>query len=566
VNDAEPGLSAVSIESAQLEATNRLLASLTRVLGGVYRDATPTQIFRELLAELLALTDSEYGYIGEIIYARDSRPYLKTWATRDIAGADELTPGALETLLRQHFHEGTPFIADVPACTASDPHASARTSEIRSYVGVPIRHGEELVGLLNVANRPGGYDESFVDYLRPFVSVLGTLIDAFRLERRRHATAMQLAALVENLHDAVLFVDSDQRVVLANRPFCRIFRIGDEPATLVGRLATEIRRDIGALVVEPGRFLHVVSERREREEPLELHLRDGRVIECDYVPVPISERRQAHLWVYRDVTRRKELEEQRLRLLEREREARAAIEDQNRSLRELTALKSDFVASVSHELRTPLTSIVSFGELLLVEGDRLDDEQREFVEIINRNAQRLLQLVGDLLLLARLESGGLTLQRELVDIPWLVDAAAATIRPLAHAQCLTLVVTTGQGPLLRADPRRLEQVLSNLLSNAVKFTPAGGQISVTAVHPTGAWQIEVSDTGLGIPETDQSRLFQRFVRGSNVTEDAIPGTGLGLAITAAIVELHGGTIAVASSPGRGTTLSVRLPDDGAPPE
>ena len=260
-----------------------------------------------------------------------------------------------------------------------------------------------------------------------------------------------------------------------------------------------------------------------------------------------------------DVTERAALEAQRAQLLEDQREAQAATEAQNRSLRELAALKDDFVATVSHELRTPVTAVATFAELLLDDGEALSSDQQEFAEIILRNAVRLRTLVDDLLLLGRLESGRLPVVPCGIDLAAHVEAAAASIRPQASAAGVELTADVGAGPAAWADPQRLDQVLANLLSNAVKFTPAGGAVTVAAHHDAGGWCLAVRDTGIGIPADEQVDVFRRFARGSNA-DDRVPGSGLGLVITRAIVERHGGSIEIDSAEGVGTTVTVRLPD------
>ncbi|HLG68605.1 MAG TPA: ATP-binding protein [Acidimicrobiales bacterium] len=220
---------------------------------------------------------------------------------------------------------------------------------------------------------------------------------------------------------------------------------------------------------------------------------------------------------------------------------------------------SELVASVSHELRTPLTSIVSFTQLLR-DGLGADsvDEQREFLDIIERNSDRLLRLVDDLLLLDRLESSSLALECDDVDIPTLVEVAASSIGPVAEARGVALRASSGEGPPLRGDPDRVGQLVDNLLANAVKFTPAGGTVRVAAGAAGDGWRLVVSDTGIGIPAAERGKLFQRFYRASNARQDGTSGSGLGLVIARRIAELHNGSIAIDSQEGRGTTVTVEL--------
>ena len=233
---------------------------------------------------------------------------------------------------------------------------------------------------------------------------------------------------------------------------------------------------------------------------------------------------------------------------------------QNERLRELDRLKDEFVALVSHELRTPLTSIRGYLELVLDgEAGDLTDEQRQFLGVVERNAHRLLALVGDLLFLAQVEAGKLSLEIGAVDLSSIAAETVETARPLAEEKGVTLTLASGPLPLLAADRVRLAQLLDNLVSNGVKFTPSGGRVDVRVRGEQGTAVLEVRDTGMGIPAAEQEHLFERFFRTSKATEQAIPGTGLGLAISKAIVQAHGGQITVASEEGAGSTFRVALP-------
>jgi signal transduction histidine kinase len=210
-------------------------------------------------------------------------------------------------------------------------------------------------------------------------------------------------------------------------------------------------------------------------------------------------------------------------------------------------------------MRTPLTSIISFSELLAGESAGLSPDGLRFLGIIERNADRLLRLIDDLLMLNRLEAGGLPLELTEVSLPELAAEAVKNAQPVAAKSRVSVHLDAGQGPAVAADPRRLTQVLDNLIGNAVKFSHVGGLVRVRVRHQRGTWRMDVSDTGIGIPPEEAARLFGPFVRGSNARIAGLPGTGLGLAIVESLVEMHGGHVKVESVLDQGTTFSVFLP-------
>ncbi len=228
--------------------------------------------------------------------------------------------------------------------------------------------------------------------------------------------------------------------------------------------------------------------------------------------------------------------------------------------READRLQEEFVATVSHELRTPLTSMFGFMEVLL-DGDagELNEEQRRFLQIVQRSTERLMRLVGDLLIIGQIDSGHLSLEAAPTDLRSVAEDVVESARALARVKGIELNLNVEPVALISADRARLVQLTDNLLSNALKFTPEGGRIEVSVSEQDGKCVLEVSDSGLGIPKAERGRLFERFFRTSEATERAIPGTGLGLAISRAIVEAHGGVIDVVDRDGPGATFRVELP-------
>jgi signal transduction histidine kinase len=236
------------------------------------------------------------------------------------------------------------------------------------------------------------------------------------------------------------------------------------------------------------------------------------------------------------------------------------------------ALQDQFITLISHELRTPLSSILGYLELIEDDPDQpLSDEQRRHLATVERNAHRLLRLVSDLLFTAQVQSGQFSLITTELELAPIVAATRDSLTPAAAAQSITLETSVPDGLVVSADGGRLGQALDNLVGNALKFTPAGGTVTVTTRQDDEWITVDVRDTGIGIPADELKWLFGQFFRASTATRAAVPGVGLGLSITRAIATAHGGDIDVQSTPGVGTTFSLRLPAlqpsaPGAPPE
>ncbi len=252
-----------------------------------------------------------------------------------------------------------------------------------------------------------------------------------------------------------------------------------------------------------------------------------------------------------DVTERRRVEKAVQEAYEREREVVVR-------LRELDDAKTKFVSSVSHELRTPLTSIIGYVDLLQISADEFTDEHKNMLDIVERNSERLLSLIENLLTQSRVESGSFKLNLRPTPLRPVVESAVRAMLPKADEKVIVLQVfmSPDLGEVM-GDAEQLERLLLNLLTNALKFT-AKGTVKVSARREGSHVMLTVSDTGIGIPPDEIPKLFSPFFRSSN-TEQTIPGAGLGLMIVKSIVEEHDGRIEIQSTPGIGTAVTVSLP-------
>jgi signal transduction histidine kinase len=228
--------------------------------------------------------------------------------------------------------------------------------------------------------------------------------------------------------------------------------------------------------------------------------------------------------------------------------------------REVARLKDEFVGLISHELRTPLSSILGYLELLRDDEDTpLSDSQLRYLSVAERNAHRLLRLVGDLLFTAQVESGKFNLDQKEQDLVPIILASVESARPVATAAGITLHTELVEGLIVNGDSVRIGQACDNLISNAIKFTPSGGSVTLGLSEAGSDVVITVKDTGMGIAASELNKLFSRFFRASTATRNAVPGVGLGLVITRAIIRAHGGDMGVTSEEGVFTCFSMTLP-------
>jgi signal transduction histidine kinase len=253
--------------------------------------------------------------------------------------------------------------------------------------------------------------------------------------------------------------------------------------------------------------------------------------------------------LYSDITGRKKAE--------------AETERARRQAELASRAKSDFLANMSHELRTPLNAIIGFSEAIAhgLLGSITDPRQIEYIKDIHASGLLLLSIINDVLDMSKIEAGMLQLAHDAVRVRGLVDEAIRIVRERARARSLDLVADLPDRDLLIVgDERALKQVLLNLLSNAIKFSREGGRVEIRGWDtPDGAVVIKIEDHGIGMTPEEAVRALQPFGQASSVTARNFGGTGLGLPIAKGLVEAHRGTLAIDSSPGRGTAVRIALP-------
>ena len=234
--------------------------------------------------------------------------------------------------------------------------------------------------------------------------------------------------------------------------------------------------------------------------------------------------------------------------------------------REVERLKSEFVSLLSHELRTPLTSIVGYVDMLL-EGDAgdLQETQIDILRVVKRNSDRLKKLVADLLDVSRIEAGAVKLNWETLDVNVLIKEVVDDLRTQFESKKQAIALDLGsKNSIVSGDIERLTQVFTNLLSNANKYTPIGGNVTINTRQKGNRIRVDVKDTGIGLSEEDQKKLFTKFFRSQDSEAQNISGAGLGLWISKSLVEMHGGDISFTSILDEGSTFTICLPLEWKP--
>ncbi|GAA0571861.1 hypothetical protein GCM10010172_65470 [Paractinoplanes ferrugineus] len=449
------------------------------------------------------------------------------------------------------------WIRDVQADTDDfTRRREAQQAGLHAAIGLPVRSGRRVLGVLTFFAETIEDDGELLAVLEGICAYIGQHIE----RRRADDLTLALAAarrdfnrVIERVNDFVWTVgiaDGTVYLVYASPNSAGVF--GDALPTdgdVAASVADRVHPDDLPMF---HRFRRSLADTQEAQVEFRIRAADGRT---RWIWTRATTRRDgASLFVdgiSTDITERRQLAEQREQLV-------AQQKQQLDRLRELDRMKDELVAVVSHELCNPIATIRSYAEMLF-DDVGLDADARNSIEVIDRHSARLQEIVNDLLDLARLDAGHVTIMPALTSLTSLIAQAVDDHRGRADAKRIGFVVDLPQNLPVRADPARLRQVFDNLIANAIKYTLDDGTIKIVAGVADGRILVDITDNGIGIPADQYHRLFSRFFRATTATQHGIKGTGLGLAIVKAIVTAHDGTITAHPAAGGGTTFTMELP-------
>ena len=333
-----------------------------------------------------------------------------------------------------------------------------------------------------------------------------------------------LQTIIDATRECVFVVGSDTRISVSNHAANEAFARGS--STIEGRRLSEVIRDLGLHQA----FKRALEENGSSDLRLESTAGDRRKYDVHVSPIELDGRRLA-IGFFQDTTQIERLEQ----------------------------IRQEFLSNISHELRTPLTSIMAFVETLEDGAINDEDNNRRFLGVIRRNAERMHSLIDDILELSLIESGSVSIQSRDVKVLPLVDEIFASLSSKAAEREITLISEVPGHATVRADPVRLEQMFTNLIDNAIKFNRRGGSVTVSFDRYDAVDMISVADTGEGMTAEQMERIFERFYRVDRARSREVGGTGLGLAIVKHLAKLHGGEVTVTSELTRGTRFRVEFP-------
>ncbi len=525
----------LAIDNAQLlesEQAKRKLADTLREVAGVIGSTLMSDVLLELILEQLQKVVDYDG--AAIMLLRNNQLEVSSvrGLPRDYLNVGRTLPLGQFPLFTDIIRERRPIMS---GDTTRDErwHIGVADLPLRASIGVPLLVHDQVRGILVMGkSEPSHYTPDDLQNVVAFANQAAIAIENARLYEETIQEKRKTETILRESFSGIVFTDVDLRIVTFNTGAETITGFAAED--VIGRPLPEV---LGAGIVAPSSPLGRVMATGERVPPQETVIQAASgvrdILQGTVALHDSSQTLFGYLISFADITR----------------------------LKEVDRLKTDIVANVSHELRTPLASIKAYTELLL---DNIEGEDRDmrdqFLSVIDREADRLAELISELLDLSRMEAGRFEVRKVRLKLSQLVSDVLQLLDVQRKSRGLTLRADMPDDlPDIVADREMALIILKNLLGNAIKFSRPGDEVLLVLRPTPEHLLLQVVDHGIGIPEDAIPHLFQKFYRVRSTTESGIEGTGLGLVLTKQAVEAHGGTIEVTSQVGKGTTFTVRLP-------
>ena len=528
---------------------------------------TPNDAFMKIVDGLVGLTESEYGFIGEVLQSTDKKDYLKIHAISGNAWEsipkemlnkfeiEGLNFFNIDNLFRDTVINGKVVISNNANIDVDSHNFPEGHPLISTFMGLPIKNGEKIIGVAGVANRKNGYDESLIGSVSLYLNTTSNLLNAFRNEVSIQQAKMELLkselmhrTVISNMVDGLVTINKKGMILSFNPAFSEMFDYTDEELSHknISILLPEAQADYHDSFLSS--YFNSDKKRNEiigKVRPLLAKKKDGTIFDIELAVSEISVDNEIVLTgIIRDVTYRRIAEDKLIK----------AKEDAEKASR----AKSEFLSSMSHELRTPMNAILGFGQLLELKED-IDEGAKEWTREILNAGNHLLELINEVLDLSRIEAGKLELNLVNLSLKGTIENCYKLVAPLTTKMNMSLDISGIKDFTVYADETRLRQVFINVLSNAIKYNIKNGHVDVTCNEASnGMIEIHVKDSGIGISADKLNELFKPFSRVSD-DPNKVEGTGIGLVITKSLIEEMNGDISVISEKDKGTEFIISLP-------
>lgn len=538
-----------------IKEKNKILTSISRGQEAFIQSSSTKNGFELILNQLIEITKSEIGFIAEVKYDSTEKPFLINHAYSDIHKNIEIqhkTEFAFKTL--DFLYEPvlkTGKIFNSSRTEENHKSKSFKTLDIKNFIGIPVSYGDNMVGVIGLANNSEAYKESSLDVLEPLLITCSSILASFKNQQQKIVTQAELEksradllAILTSLEDLVFEINeqlivenvwsADDSILLLPREDVLGKSINDfldfkDLPLFLSKIQNVLEFGIPDNIEYPG-TINGTTKWFNAKMSLIKNFRKQKRISL----------------LIQDISERKESEIEIKRALEKE--------------KQLNELKSRFVSMTSHEFKTPLSCIKSSAEIMdmyLINIPKNELKFKKHLESINHEINRLTSLMNDVLVLGKIESDKMGCNKEKFDLVGIVNLVFERQQLKFKMEKKIQLKIKGKEREVNADKMQIEHIIDNLLSNAIKYSEGKEEPIVSLEFSESEFIIHVQDFGLGIPEYEKTQLFQSFFRAKNV--EKIEGTGLGLVIIKNFVNLHGGEISFETKENIGTTFHINIP-------